>query len=141
MKTKLLFLVASSVLLSACSLTSQPQSPSPTPTDSMNQPNSAVNNQSDSMMNDQNMADQMTKTYTLDEIAQHNSASDCWMAIHGKVYDVTSFVPSHPGEEAILLGCGKDATSMFESRPGSGTAHSQQAHNLLENFLIGDLAQ
>ena len=49
-----------------------------------------------------------TKSYTLADVASHAVKADCWMAVEGKVYDVTSFIPSHPGGEAILLGCGKD---------------------------------
>ena len=82
------------------------------------------------------------KTYTLDEIGQHNSKDDCWLAIEGKVYDVTSFVKGgfHPGKEAILQGCGKDATELFNTRPmGSKTPHSDIARKLMSKFLIGEL--
>ncbi|OGY56964.1 MAG: hypothetical protein A2Y84_00745 [Candidatus Colwellbacteria bacterium RBG_13_48_8] len=79
-------------------------------------------------------------SFTLEEVAQHNSASDCWIAIHGKVYDVTSFIGNHPGGPAILQGCGKDATGLYEKRPGAGTPHSQNARDLLVSFFIGDLA-
>ena len=34
---------------------------------------------------------------TLAEIAAHNSPSDCWVVIHGQVYDVTEFLTRHPG--------------------------------------------
>lgn len=30
--------------------------------------------------------------YTLEEVSRHNSESDCWVVLHGKVYDVTSFL-------------------------------------------------
>ena len=80
-------------------------------------------------------------TYTLADVAMHNSGSDCWLAIDGRVYDVTSFIPSHPGGQAILQGCGTDATTLFETRPmGSGTPHSQRARSLLANYYIGDLS-
>lgn len=36
-------------------------------------------------------------------IAKHKSADSCWLVIHGKVYDVTSFLDKHPGGRAILL--------------------------------------
>jgi len=83
-----------------------------------------------------------TKTgITLAEITKHNSASDCWFTIEGKVYNVTPFIASgmHPGGDAILLGCGKDATSIFNKRPRSGTPHSQKARENLQNFYIGML--
>lgn len=37
------------------------------------------------------------------EIAQHKTADSCWLVIHGKVYDVTTFLDKHPGGRAILL--------------------------------------
>ncbi|VVC00064.1 Cytochrome b5-like Heme/Steroid binding domain protein [uncultured archaeon] len=44
---------------------------------------------------------------TAAQLAQHNSASDCWVAYKGEVYDVTQFLPVHPGGEAkILQFCG-----------------------------------
>jgi cytochrome b involved in lipid metabolism len=80
-----------------------------------------------------------TPVYTLDEISGHDSSDDCWLLIDGKVYDVTEFA-THPGGEAILEGCGKDATTLFETRPmGSGTPHSTNARNLREDYYIGDL--
>ncbi len=83
----------------------------------------------------------MTKTYTLDDVAKHTTADDCWLAIEGKVYDVTKFIPRHPGGKAILQGCGKDATAMFNSRPNDGTSHSQRARDRLPNYYVGDLKQ
>ena len=35
------------------------------------------------------------------ELAQHAGAGDCWMAIHGKVYDLTEFAKRHPGGDLI----------------------------------------
>ncbi len=44
---------------------------------------------------------------TLSELAIHNKQSDCWVVYKGKVYDLTSWLPIHPGSpEAILPYCG-----------------------------------
>jgi L-lactate dehydrogenase (cytochrome) len=49
------------------------------------------------------------------EIAQHNSQASCWLIIHGKAYDVTEFLPEHPGGAKILLKyAGKDATEEYD---------------------------
>lgn len=80
-------------------------------------------------------------TYTLEQIASHNSSSDCWFAVEGKVYDVTQYIADnqHPGGEEILEGCGKEATSLFNNRPEDRKPHSQDARNMLSSFYIGDL--
>jgi L-lactate dehydrogenase (cytochrome) len=50
-----------------------------------------------------------------DEIATHDSADSCWVIIHGNAYDVTDFLPNHPGGQAIILKyAGKDATEEFQ---------------------------
>ncbi|KAH9940470.1 Flavocytochrome c [Epithele typhae] len=52
--------------------------------------------------------------WTADEVAKHNKKDDCWVIIDGKVLDVTSFLPDHPGgEKAIILYAGRDATEEF----------------------------
>ena len=80
-------------------------------------------------------------TYSLEEISLHNSPEDCWLVLHGMVYDVTGFDTTHPGGEAILLGCGTDATDLFEERPTDGSTHSDTAREFLPNFYIGDLSE
>ena len=50
------------------------------------------------------------------EISKHRTQESCWIVIHDKVYDVTSFLPSHPGGANILLrASGRDATEDYES--------------------------
>lgn len=78
--------------------------------------------------------------FTLEDIKSHNNKDDCWMAIEDKVYNVSEFTVQHPGGDAILDGCGTDATELFETRPmGSGTEHSSSAHALLGDYYIGAL--
>lgn len=50
-----------------------------------------------------------------EEVAQHNSRESCWVIIHGRAYDVTEFLPEHPGGPKIILKyAGKDATEEYE---------------------------
>jgi len=51
---------------------------------------------------------------TLDDVAKHNKEDDAWIILDGLVYDVTKFIPDHPGGEIILKGlAGMDATIPF----------------------------
>ncbi len=90
------------------------------------------------------MGDMMEeKKITYDDVSKHATKDDCWFVVGTTVYDVTPFIAKgiHPGKEAILAGCGKDATTLFESRPmGSATPHSQKAREMLKDFKIGVLA-
>lgn len=71
-------------------------------------------------------------SYTIQEISNHTTKEDCWLAIEDKVYDVTEYIPDHPNEK-IIDGCGKDATQMFSK-------HSSSARENLQNYFIGNLA-
>lgn len=52
---------------------------------------------------------------TYEQVLAHNSKTDCWVIIHDKVYDVTTFMLEHPGGSAIILKyAGKDATKAFD---------------------------
>ncbi len=60
----------------------------------------------------------MSKLHTvrLADVAAHNSRGSLWMAVHGKVYDMTAFVDEHPGGASILLkNGGGDATTAFDA--------------------------
>ncbi|KAK0233231.1 FMN-dependent dehydrogenase-domain-containing protein [Armillaria fumosa] len=53
--------------------------------------------------------------FTLQQVAEHNTASSCWVIIKDRVYDVTDFLSEHPGGAQIILKyAGKDATLAYE---------------------------
>ena len=76
------------------------------------------------------------KQITLKELAQHTSEDDCWMAIKGRVYDVTAFINEHPGGDIILDGAGTDATDLFFD-----IGHGQSAQDMLDDMLVGKLVK
>src|SRR5690606_33453417 len=79
--------------------------------------------------------------YTLEDIAAHGSEDDCWVAIEGKVYDISAYIPSHPTPPALLLPwCGKEATEGMRTK-GYGRDHSPMAWGMLDNYQIGILAE
>ncbi|KAJ4301817.1 hypothetical protein N0V90_003912 [Kalmusia sp. IMI 367209] len=49
------------------------------------------------------------------EVVKHNNKKSCWIVLDSKVYDVTNFLPKHPGGAAIILKqAGTDATEEFK---------------------------
>ena len=93
-------------------------------------------------------AHEQAKTFTMNEVAQHDSKEDCWATISGDVYDLTKFINRHPGGDEILRACGTDATTLFTKRQtqegqavGSGSPHSQAASEQLAKLKIGTLTK
>lgn len=57
-----------------------------------------------------------------EEVQKHNSADSCWVIVHGEAYDVTEFLPDHPGGSGIILKyAGKDATEEYDPIHPPGT--------------------
>lgn len=72
--------------------------------------------------------------YSAEDVAEHNTSSDCWASINGGVYDLTSWISRHPGgERAIESLCGKDGSAAFNGQHGGGA--SQEA--ILAELKIG----
>ena len=72
---------------------------------------------------------------SLDELLLHSDKDDGWIAVYDKVYDVTDYLPKHPGSEEVLLEyLGYDATAAFRS-----VGHSKGAIHILEKYCIGIL--
>jgi cytochrome b involved in lipid metabolism len=76
--------------------------------------------------------------YTMNDIKKHNSIEKgIWTTINKKVYDITKWIPQHPGGIAkIMQIAGKDGTNLFMNNPfHKGT----DANKILEKYYIGDL--
>ncbi|KAF9102687.1 hypothetical protein BGX27_010905 [Mortierella sp. AM989] len=74
------------------------------------------------------------KTFTQADLSQHNHKDDLYVAIHGKVYDITGFIDEHPGGEEVLIDeAGRDATESFED-----VGHSEEARDILSKWYIGE---
>ena len=72
--------------------------------------------------------------YTMDEIEKHDSKDNgVWIVLNNLVYDVTPFLPNHPGGPGFLLEvAGEDATSEFEA-----AIHSHSARERSKQYIIG----
>jgi cytochrome b involved in lipid metabolism len=55
------------------------------------------------------------RAITRKELRKHRSRYDCWMALRGKVFNVTKYLSYHPGgPEELMSVAGKDATREFD---------------------------
>lgn len=71
------------------------------------------------------------------EIRKHTMPSDCWMVIHGKVYNISPVLSNHPGGSQVLLHyAGRDATYPFDD-----VGHSMESliFDMPANSLKGKL--
>ena len=74
--------------------------------------------------------------FTLAEVSTRNTASECWVAISGNVYDLTRWIAQHPGGSgAITQLCGTDGTRAFTSQHGGQSSPT----STLAGYLIGPL--
>ncbi|WP_313953990.1 cytochrome b5 domain-containing protein [Accumulibacter sp.] len=80
-----------------------------------------------------------SKAHSLAEVARHKTPDDCWMAIGGQVYDLSSYLPEHPSDpDVIVAWCGREATPAYLTK-GKGRAHSARADRLLTEYRIATL--
>lgn len=76
-------------------------------------------------------------TYTMDEVSKHSSPGDLWVSYGIGVYNITRFVPQHPGSSDKLMLAAGNAVDPFW--------HVYQQHNtpqvlaLLESYRVGNL--
>ncbi|KAF8862664.1 fatty acid/sphingolipid desaturase [Acephala macrosclerotiorum] len=74
------------------------------------------------------------QSFTIEQLRLAASLKKAWVAIRGKVYDVTEFAARHPGGKDFLMATvGRDATAMFES------LHDPKAITVLAKRQLGAL--
>lgn len=139
MKIKILSLFAvSTILLSACTTQNQQsktldtsgETTTPVEISSVTTPTTQ-----EAVVKSNSQADTKTTNITMDEVQNHNSRTDCWFVIDDSVYDVTSFMPNHPGGIVIAQGCGKDASVLFHAVEH----HQGRAMQMLDTYKVGSL--
>lgn len=75
-------------------------------------------------------------SFTAAEVAQHSSASDCWSIVNGMVYDLTDWIPQHPGGPQVIAAmCGKDGSAGFNGQH----AGAQRPEEVLASYKLGTL--
>jgi cytochrome b involved in lipid metabolism len=49
-------------------------------------------------------------------LKEHNKKEDAWIALHGKVYNMTHYLAYHPGgEKELMRAAGRDGTKLFRT--------------------------
>ncbi|KAF9420362.1 hypothetical protein HW555_003423 [Spodoptera exigua] len=75
-------------------------------------------------------------TYRAEEISKHNSKKSFWVTYKNGVYDVTSFLPSHPGGDQIMNAGGYSIEPFWNVY---GMHKTKEIYALLESYRIGNL--
>ena len=75
--------------------------------------NTSNNNNNTSNNNTRKRGGNNKRNISLGEVKKHNKKNDAWTIIENKVYNITSWIPKHPGGEIIMQALGKDATQLF----------------------------
>ena len=80
----------------------------------------------------------MSRVISWEEVEHHHGDADqVWTVIHGKVYDMTTFLDEHPGGRAILVeNAGLDSSEGFDD-----VGHSMDAKEMLKDYEIGVIEQ
>ena len=80
--------------------------------------------------------------YSIEQVAAHDRATDCWMAIDGGVYELTDYLSRHPADlQVITEWCGREATKAMRTKGLSeGRDHSPRAWRMLKRYRIGSLS-
>ena len=76
---------------------------------------------------------------TLAELKSHGEPGNCWLAIEGKVYDVSQWA-DHPGGRVLYSAAGGDATDAFRAFHNVAEPARRRLEASLQRFEIGTLA-
>lgn len=76
--------------------------------------------------------DYQEKGVSVESMVTHNDAMDCWMELHGNIYDLTAFIPRHPGgPDYVTSHCGTNATEAWDME------HSISLLGLVSSYNLG----
>lgn len=80
-----------------------------------------------------------SKVYTLADLKAHSTEADCWILVHGKVYDVTAFLDEHPGGFDIIVSNTSalcvEGMVVGRGRRGGASAVRSRVRALRRHFL------
>lgn len=88
--------------------------------------------------NQENNNIEQSNKISIQTLSQHNKQSDCWIAYNGKVYDITNYLPKHPGGASRITpycGTALEFEKAFTKKHGT----SQVNKLVSEGVYKGDL--
>ena len=121
-------LVLLTVLLTACTQVQELEQPST----EQSEQEAVVEEQQEKSLPDEETG--VTET----ELSSHDSESNCWIGYEGKVYDVTDWLPKHPGSAlAISPYCGTsdDFESSFIGQHGKSKVEKLMQEGIYKGNL------
>lgn len=73
-----------------------------------------------------------------EEVGRHNTPNDCWITLHGVVFNLSAYLPEHPDRKReIERYCGKDGSDNWDAKqsgPEKGSPHSDLAFQILAEY-------
>jgi cytochrome b involved in lipid metabolism len=89
--------------------------------------------------NNSTQTNNSSNSITSAELAKNNTKENCWVKYKNSVYNVTSYIKSHPGgAEKIIENCGGSLDQYDASHPG-GSYETAKLQKILEPLKIGEI--
>ena len=76
---------------------------------------------------------------TSTQLSTHKTEQDCWVAFEGKAYDLTNWLPKHPGSAAAIApycGTSEEFENAFTGKHGTSKVNKMME----ESTLKGDFS-
>jgi DMSO/TMAO reductase YedYZ heme-binding membrane subunit/predicted heme/steroid binding protein len=82
------------------------------------------------------------KVFTVEELGKHNTEDSCYIAYKGLVYDITDYLPNHPGggQVVVRMECG-NVTDDFSEVHGGGSFEQDNIQEVLRPRVIGKIEE
>jgi len=79
--------------------------------------------------------------FTINEVSKHNTPNDAWIIFEGGVYDITLFIPLHPGGAILNDFLGQDVKNVWIGQGYTRHLRDNNVFQILQNYKIGKLAE
>ncbi len=83
----------------------------------------------------------MDQLFTVEQVAAHSTPDDAWVIFQGDVYDITKFIPLHPGGAILNNYLGRDVEKVWTDGGFAKHLKSNSAYSILSGYKIGRLVE